>query len=96
MGPARASKLLACKRPPLIPLTGEIIGARVGAAGQTWQALRYCLQDDSLRRPVEALRPRPARTASVLRLLDVVLWMLHSESRAAGNARDAASVTPRR
>jgi hypothetical protein len=39
---------------------------------------------------------RQARTASVLRLLDVAPWMLHSEATAARNARAAASVTPQR
>ncbi len=72
------------------------IVARVGPVGQTWRALRYCLQDESLRQAIEALRPRQARTASVLRLLDVALRMLHSESTAARNARAAASVTPQR
>ena len=93
VGPARASKLLARKRPRLVPITDTIIVARVGAIGQTWQALKYCLQDKSLRQAIAALRPRQARTASVLRLLDVALWMLHSQSRAARNARTEADVT---
>ncbi|MFI5083514.1 MAG: DUF6308 family protein [Streptosporangiales bacterium] len=92
----QAGKLLARKRPRLVPVTGEIIVARGGPAGQTWPAPRHCLQDESLRRAIEALRSRHAGTASVLRLLAVAPWMLHSESTAAGNARAAASVTPRR
>ena len=92
----QAGKLLARKRPRLVPVTGEIIVATVGPAGQTWRALRYCLQDESLRRAIEAVRLRQARTVGVLRLFDVALWMLHSESTAAGSARAAASVTPQR
>ena len=95
VGTALASKLLAGKRPRLVPITDKIIVARVGAIGQTWQALRCCLQDESLRRAIDALRPPQARTASVLRLLDVALWMLHSQSTAARNARTAAGVIPR-
>jgi hypothetical protein len=94
--PPQAGKLLARKRPRLVPVTGKIIVARAGPAGQTWRAPRRCLQDESLRRAIEALWARHARTAGVLRLLDVALWMLHSESAAAGNARAAASVTPQR
>ena len=56
-----------------IAATDKIIIARVGPAGQTWRAPRHCLQDESLRRAIEALRSRQARTASVLRLLDVAL-----------------------
>ena len=98
MGPAQASKLLARKRPRLVPVTDEIIVARDGPAGQAWRALRHCLQDESLRHVIEVLRPRQARTASVLGLLDVALWMLHSESTAARNApgrgqRHAAAMT---
>ena len=71
--PAAAGKLLARKRPRLVPVTDKIIVARVGPAGQTWRAPRHCLQDESLRRAIEALWARHARTASVLRLLDVAL-----------------------
>jgi hypothetical protein len=84
------------KRSRLVPVTGEIIVARVGPVWQTWRALRYCLQGESQRQAIGALRPRQARTASVLRLLDVALWMLHSQATAARNARAAASVTPQR
>jgi hypothetical protein len=96
MGQAQAGKLQARKRSRLVPVTGEIIVARVGPVWQTWRALRYCLQGESQRQAIGALRPRQARTASVLRLLDVALWMLHSQATAARNARAAASVTPQR
>jgi hypothetical protein len=78
VGQTLASKLLARKRPRLVPITDKIIVARVDTAGQTWKALRYCFQDASLRQAIEALRPRQATTASVLRLLDAALWMLYS------------------
>jgi hypothetical protein len=95
VGTVLAGMLLARKRPRLIPITGKIIAPRAGAVEQTWLALRSCLQDEPLRQAIDALRPRQARAASVLRLLDVALWMLHSQSRAARNARAAAGVTPR-
>jgi hypothetical protein len=40
------------------------------------------VQDDSFKRAIEALGPRQATTASVLRLLDVILRMLHGERMA--------------
>jgi len=91
VGQAQASKLLARKRPRLVPVTDKIIVARGVVIGQAWRALQYCLQDESLRQAIVALRPPQARTASVLRLLDVAPWMLHSQSTAARNARAAAS-----
>ncbi len=94
IGETTASKLLARKRPRLVPVTDRIIVSAVGVRGQAWQALRYSLQDGSFRRAVEVLRPRGAGGASVLRLLGVALWMLRSQSRAARKARDAAGLTP--
>ena len=96
VGQQQAGKLLAHKRPRLVPVTDKIIVARVGPAGQTRRAPRHCLQGESLRQAIEVLRARQGRTASVLRLLDVALWMLHSESTAARHARATASVTPQR
>ena len=49
----RRGKLLARKRPRLVPVTDKIIVARAGPAGQTWRASRRCLQDESLRRAIE-------------------------------------------
>jgi Family of unknown function (DUF6308) len=70
MDPSRGrGKLLARKRPRLVPVPDKIIVARVGPSGQNRQRA-------------------PA--------VDVALWMLHSESTAAGKARAAASVTPQR
>ena len=74
---------------------GELIVAELGPrADVAGAAVR--LQGESQRQAIGALRPRQARTASVLRLLDVALWMLHSQATAARNARAAASVTPQR
>jgi hypothetical protein len=92
VGRTRASKLLARKRPQLVPITDTVIVRRIGARGETWAAIRYCLQDESLRRSVERLRPPQAEGASVLRLLDVALWMLHSQSKAAKKARLDAGI----
>jgi Family of unknown function (DUF6308) len=86
VGQTRASKLLARKRPRLVPLTDSVIVKRIGALGETWPALRYCLEDGQVRSAIERLRPKDAET-SVLRLLDVAIWMLHSQSRSARKAR---------
>jgi hypothetical protein len=54
--------------------------------------LRHCLQDESFRGTVLKLRGPGSEDASVLRLLDVALWMLHSKSKAANQARHDAGV----
>ena len=91
---AKASKLIARKRPRLAPISDEVVVKAIGARRQTWPVLRHCLQDESFRGAVLALRGPGSEDASVLRLLDVALWMLHSRSKAADQARRDARVTP--
>jgi Family of unknown function (DUF6308) len=88
----KASKLMARKRPRLVPISDEVVVQAIGARGQTWPVLRHCLQDESFRGTVLALRGPGTGEASVLRLLDVALWMLHSKSKAADQARSDAGV----
>lgn len=88
----RASKLLARKRPRLIPITDSIIVSAVGTPGQTWLTLRYCFQDAGFRESVKKLRPPNADSATVLRIFDVAIWMLFSRSKAARKARQDAGV----
>jgi hypothetical protein len=90
---AKASKLMARKRPRLAPISDEVVVRAIGARGRTWPVLRHCLQDEAFRGTVLQLRGPGSGDASVLRLLDVALWMLHSKSRAADRARRDAGVT---
>lgn len=90
---AKASKLLARKRPRLAPISDEVVVKAIGARRQTWPVLRHCLQDESFRGTVLKLRGPGSEDASVLRLLDVALWMLHSRSKAADQARHDTGVT---
>jgi hypothetical protein len=55
--------------------------------GWTWEALRTFLQDPAARAEIEALRPPPAAAVSVLRILDVAIWIRHGHSRAASRIR---------
>jgi hypothetical protein len=90
----RASKLLARKRPRLIPITDSIIVSAVGTPGQTWATLYYCFQDDRFRQSVESLRPENTERISLLRIFDVAIWMLFSQSKAAAKARRDTGVVP--
>jgi hypothetical protein len=90
---AVASKLLARKRPRMAPITDSVIVAAVGTRGKTWPTLRRCFQDDAFRGSVKELRQCPeAEDVSLLRIFDVAMWMLYSESRAAQEARRDAGM----
>ena len=87
VGTATASKLLARKRPRLCPVSDKVVIGAVGVPGWTWEELRAFLQDPAARAEIEALRPPPAAVVSVLRILDVAIWIRHSHSRAASRIR---------
>ena len=88
VGAATAAKLLARKRPRLCASTDraavQAAGVPVHLAGQ---AVRSLLQDPAARADIEALRPRTAAEASLLRILDVAIWARHSPSRDARRLR---------
>src|ERR1019366_82789 len=92
VGTATASKLLARKRPRLCPVSDKVVIRAAGAPGWTWESLRYLLQDPGARAEVEALRPLWAGNASLLRILDVAIWIRHSHSRSAQQVRRRAGI----
>jgi len=94
VGTATASKLLARKRPRLCPVSDKVVIQAVGVPGWTWEALRCLLQDPQARAQIEELRPPSAAGASLLRILDVAIWIRHSHSRAAGHLRREAGIPP--
>lgn len=89
----RASKLLARKRPRLIPNTDSVVVSAVGTQGRTWPTLLHCFQDELFRQSVESLRPKNVESISLLRIFDVAIWMLYSQSKAASKARREAGLT---
>jgi hypothetical protein len=93
IGNASATKLLARKRPRLCPISDSVVIKAVDAPGRTWDVLRCLLQDPAARADIEALRPAAAAEASLLRILDVALWVSHSESAAAQWVREQAGMT---
>lgn len=92
IGTASATKLLARKRPRLCPISDSIVIKAVDTPGRTWDVLRHLLQDSGARADVEALRPIAAAGASLLRILDVAVWVSHSKSAAAQKVRLAAGL----
>lgn len=99
IGSVVAGKLLARKRPLLIPIVDKwVIDALKAPKGAYWRSIREALQDEDLRREIEACRGTAPASVSTLRLLDVIIWMQLGQSN---NAREAQArvglpVAPRR
>lgn len=92
IGAASASKLLARKRARLCPISDSLVIKAVDVPGRTWDVLRCLLQDPAARADVAGLRPAAAAGATVLRILDVALWVSHSRTAAAQWVRDRAGM----
>lgn len=102
-GWVRVNKLLARKRPNLLPVYDSVVRSWLGRPRPLWEPLALALQDPDRRARIELLRKGTdgANQASLLRILDVAIWMLHSRSAAtsrenAGLSREpvATSVDP--
>lgn len=91
VGPTRAGKILARKRPALIPIADEVTLRLFKAPSNgLWVTLRAVLADTEVRHTVEALRGDLPETVTTLRLLDTALWMTGSGSEAARTVRALA------
>lgn len=78
IGPTRASKIMARKRPHLIPIEDSVVDRAINRGHQNswelwWEALTL---DNYLEERAQRLRDELARPdLSTLRVLDVLLWM---------------------
>lgn len=86
-----AGKLLARKRPGLIPIVDQVVVRLIPrpSAGY-WRLFRHYLRQSGSIEKVEALRPKdlPRRSTPTLRLLDTVIWMSGSQGRGAREVRE--------
>jgi Family of unknown function (DUF6308) len=92
IGTASATKLLARKRPRLCPISDHVVIKAVDVPGRTCDVLRCLLQDPAARAEVEALRPAGAAGATLLRILDVALWVSHGSTAQARWVREKAGM----
>lgn len=93
VGRTKTSKLLARKRPRLIPIVDSVISKALPLGEDSWVSLRSALHDQQVRDSIEGVRPPGlASTVSTLRLLDAATWMRYSTSRNARKARKAAGL----
>lgn len=78
IGPTTASKIMARKRPNLIPITDERVGDLVGRKGDYWLQWYMALTDDSrLPERLDDINEKAGihQNPSPLRVLDAILWM---------------------
>ena len=83
IGPVRATKLLARKRPRLVPLLDPAGVALLELPAEShWATLRAVLADSGRRARIEALRPVGADDRlPLLRLLDLAVWAASAAGR---------------
>lgn len=96
VGPVRAGKLLARKRPRLIPIFDSVMDKVVQApSGRYWLSMQEALRDDDLRTAVNGVRP-PWLSPAVptLRVLDAALWMNNSQSGVVRHIREHTGAQP--
>ena len=93
IGPTTTSKLMARKRPRLIPIVDSVVRDALEFEQDSWTELRAALQQVDLPERIEDLRPaRVGEAVSTLRLLDAAVWMHYSQGRAARAARIAVGL----
>ncbi|MBD3778440.1 MAG: hypothetical protein IE923_04145 [Micrococcales bacterium] len=81
VGPTTASKLLARKRPHLLPVYDTVVAAELGLVdGRLWQPLSQWLNADGRAREAQLAQIRAAAglgtDISLLRVFDVLVWMV--------------------
>lgn len=92
IGKVKAGKLLARKRPKLVPIVDSVVEkvvSPVSGPWPYWDAYRQFMSSTQHRARLEQVRPaRVADTISLLRVLDVAVWLRGSRSKNAYVLRD--------
>lgn len=83
MGQTKRSKLLAAKRPRIVPITDSVVREVFPGITNYWEAFRHALCDDGLREMIHnaASNASMPKGISVLRTVDVVVWMSRRQSK---------------
>ncbi len=75
MGPTKISKLLAAKRPRLVPVTDSVVIKMLPSPGH-WDDFASALGDPTVRSTIERATSKAPAHLSLLRRIDIVIWML--------------------
>jgi hypothetical protein len=78
VGPTRASKLIARKRPRLRPIWDSVVSVVTGTVEEQWEPLRLALRANDMALQDRLMRHREAAglpdEVSALRVFDVIAW----------------------
>jgi hypothetical protein len=77
MGPTTISKLLAAKRPRLVPVWDSVIEKVLGPIRPFWGDMRGALLDDELRALILGATAEAPPHVSLLRRIDAAIWHRH-------------------
>lgn len=77
VGWVTAGKLLARKRPRLLPVYDEVVACVLGHPESFWLTLNDALDDSPTRDKLDELRSSAPPQVSALRVVDVAVWMKH-------------------
>lgn len=93
VGPTKVSKLMARKRPNLVPIYDRIIGERIATLDDYWYVFHAFMSDAASCKEVEEVR-RLAGVEGVplLRVLDTAVWMRFSGGRPAKRVRKSCDL----
>jgi len=79
VGPTLASKLIARKRPRLVPVYDSVVRKVLGTKRDHWEPIRVALREEDHALHIRLLRLKEKadlpEEASALRVLDVIAWM---------------------
>lgn len=78
-GRTKRSKLLAAKRPHLIPVVDRVIKDVFPGVDDFWHAFRTALRDADIRGEIEQATLSAPPDLSLLRKIDAVIWTSHRE-----------------
>lgn len=93
VGPTKAGKLLARKRPSLVPIFDDVIATFLPPGDRGfWWGVQEALLDSTRRDELNALAEDMAPTPTTIRVLDVAVWMRCSNSTNARQARQEVGV----
>lgn len=88
VGPTKASKLMARKRPDVVPMYDSVVEERIATVDDYWYVFHIFMSDEDRRKAVAHLRGQAeVSEVPLLRVLDTAVWILYSGGEEAQRVR---------